>query len=112
MTLIPAWAVTVLGGDAATNGWLLAARGLGALSGALMIAALGRFTFKGKLLTLGTFVFPLFLLMFAAVRWLPLSLVAMIGVGWGFMILFNMANTLIQTVVPDSLRGGWSAFIP
>jgi MFS family permease len=105
MTLIPAWAVTVLGGDAATNGWLLAARGLGALSGALMIATLGRFTFKGKLLTLGTFAFPLFLLLFAVVRWLPLALLALIGVGWGFMILFNMANTLIQTLAPDSLRG-------
>ncbi len=105
MTLIPAWAVNVLGGNAATNGWLLAARGLGALSGALMIATLGRFTFKGKLLTLGTFAFPLFLLLFAVVRWLPLALLALIGVGWGFMVLFNMANTLIQTLAPDSLRG-------
>jgi MFS family permease len=105
VTLIPAWAVTVLGGDSATNGWLQSARGLGALSGALMIAALGRITFKGKLLTLGTFVFPTLLLIFAGARWLPLSLLALAGVGWGFMILFNMANTLIQTLVADELRG-------
>lgn len=51
------------------------------------------------------FPFPLFLLLFAVVRWLPLALLTLIGVGWGFMILFNMANTLIQTLVPDSLRG-------
>jgi MFS family permease len=105
MTLIPAWAVTVLGGGATTNGWLQSARGVGALSGALMIATLGRINFKGKLLTLGTFVFPLAVLIFAQVRWLPLSLLVLIGVGWGFMILFNMANTLIQTLVPDELRG-------
>jgi MFS family permease len=105
MTLMPAWAVTVLGGDAVTNGWLLAARGVGALAGALMIAALGRFGYRGKLLTLGSFVFPMFLLIFALVRWLPLSLLALAGVGWGFMILFNLANTLIQTLVPDELRG-------
>lgn len=105
MTLIPAWAVTVLGGDETTNGWLLSARGLGALSGALMIASLGRINYKGRLLTVGMFVFPGLLLLFAVVRWLPLSLLALVGVGWGFMVLFNMANTLIQTLVSDELRG-------
>jgi hypothetical protein len=39
------------------------------------------------------------------VRWLPLSLLMLVGVGWGFMVLFNLANTLIQTLVPDELRG-------
>jgi MFS family permease len=105
MTLMPAWATTVLGGDATTNGWLLGARGVGALSGALMIAALGRFKAKGRLLTIGSFVFPALLLIFSATRWLPLSLLALTGAGWGFMVLFNMANTLIQTLVPDELRG-------
>ncbi len=105
MTLIPAWAVTVLGGDETTNGWLQSARGLGALSGALMIAWLGRINYKGKLLTSGLFAFPGLLLLFALARWLPLSLLALVGVGWGFMVLFNMANTLIQTLVSDQLRG-------
>jgi MFS family permease len=105
MILMPAWATTVLGGDATTNGWLLGARGIGALSGALMIAALGRFKAKGKLMTIGSLVFPVLLLLFAQVRWLPLSLLALAGTGWGFMVLFNMANTLIQTLVPDELRG-------
>jgi MFS family permease len=44
-------------------------------------------------------------LFFAIVRWLPLSLLTLVGVGWGFMILFNMANALIQTLVADELRG-------
>jgi MFS family permease len=105
MTLVPAWAVKILGGDATTNGWLLTARGIGALSGALMIASLGRFKGKGKLLTIGMFTFPLMLLVFSMVRSLPLSLLAMVGTGWGFMVLFNMENTLIQMLVPDQLRG-------
>ena len=104
MTLLPAWAVTVLGGNETTNGWLQSARGLGALSGALMIASLGRISYKGKLLTTGMFVFPGMLLFFALARWLPLSMLALIGAGWGFMVLFNMANTLIQTLVSDELR--------
>ena len=40
-TLVPAWSVNVLHGDSTTNGFLLSARGIGSLIGALMIAALG-----------------------------------------------------------------------
>ncbi len=104
-TLMPAWAVSILGGDAATNGLLQSARGVGALIGALMIASLGRFHFKGKLLSVGQFVFPIVLLIFAYVRWLPLSLLLLVGVGWGMMIFFNMCNILVQSLVTDQLRG-------
>ncbi len=103
--LFPDWAVVVLGGDATTNGWLQSARGVGSLSGALMIASLGRFKFKGKLLTIGSLVFPLALILFAQFRVLPLSLLTLFIVGWGYMSLFNMGNVLIQTHVDDELRG-------
>jgi predicted MFS family arabinose efflux permease len=104
-TLIPAWAVKVLGGDATTAGLMQSARGVGSLLGAFMIASLGRFRFKGKLLTLGTFVFPLFILLFTFVRSVPVTLLVLVGVGWGSMIIFNMLNTLIQILVSDQLRG-------
>ena len=103
--LTPAWAVTILRGDARTNGLLLSARGVGAVVAALMIAVLGATAPRGILLTAGSIAFPLFVLAFAAVRWLPLALAVLVGVGWGFMILANMANVLIQTLVPDHLRG-------
>ena len=103
--LFPDWAVVVLGGDATTNGWLQSARGVGSLSGALLIASLGRFKFKGKLLTIGSLVFPVALILFAQVRALPLSLLTLFIAGWGYMSLFNMGNVLIQTHVDDELRG-------
>ena len=56
VTLFPAWVVNILGGDAKTNGFMQSARGFGALIGSLLIASLGRFKFKGKLLTFGTLV--------------------------------------------------------
>lgn len=105
VTLLPAWAVSVLGGDATTNGLLQSTRGLGALAAALMIASLGNFKFKGRLLTLGTFVFPLTLILFAFIRSVPLSLLVLVASGWGFMVVFNMLNTLLQTNVSDELRG-------
>ncbi len=105
ITLFPAWAVTVLQGDARTNGWLQSARGVGALLGAFTIAALGRFTWKGRLLTIGTFVYPVTLIIFSAIDWLPASLLALTAVGWGFLIVANLAGTLLQTLVPEELRG-------
>jgi MFS family permease len=104
-TLFPAWAVDVLGGDATTNGLLQSARGLGALLSALVLASLGRSRFKGKLLTLGTIAFPLLLLLFVFVRALPLALLVLVGTGIAVILIMNVANALVQGLVPDALRG-------
>jgi MFS family permease len=104
-TLIPAWAVKILEGDAATNGYLLSGRGIGALCGALLIATLGRFPVKGRLLSLGMFGFPLCLLAFAFTHQLALSLLFILGVGMGLILVLNLANALVQTLTPESLRG-------
>lgn len=105
VTLFPAWSVNVLGGDVRTNGLLLSARGLGAMSGALMIASMGQRAARGRVWTIGSFVLPLSMAAFAAVRWLPLSLALLVCLGWGFMVVANSSNALVQTRVPDDLRG-------
>ena len=104
-TLIPAWSVKVLGGDATTNGFLSSARGMGSLMGALVIATLGRISYRGKLVTFGSFLAPVLLLVFATVHWLPLSLVVMAGIGVGTIMVMNLANALVQTSTPEHLRG-------
>ncbi len=105
VTLMPAWAVKVLQGDATTNGLLMAARGLGATAGALGIASLGRFSYKGRLLTLGSLVAPVALLLFCAVRWLPLALLFLVITGVAQVMMLNLANVLVQHQVADELRG-------
>lgn len=105
VTLFPAWAVDILHGDAKTNGFLQSARGLGAFIAALLIASLGRFRFRGKLLTLGTFALPAAAAVFALVRWAPLSLLLVFGTGLAHVLIFNMSNALVQTHSPDALRG-------
>ena len=50
-------------------------------------------------------MYPLLLLAFAAVRWLPLSLMTLAGAGIGGIVFYNMANTLVQMHVSDELRG-------
>jgi MFS family permease len=103
--LLPAWAVDVLGGDVRTNGLLYSARGVGALIGALGIASLGRFNYRGKLLSAGTILFPIVLIVFSFVRWLPLSLLTLAGVGAALVLVMNLANSLVQTSTEDDLRG-------
>lgn len=105
VSLIPAWAVRVLGGDATTNGLLQSARGLGALIGAISLASLGRFQFKGQLFTLGTFIFPVMILLFTLMRWTPLSLLALLLVGLAQILVMNLANALVQTLAADQMRG-------
>jgi predicted MFS family arabinose efflux permease len=105
VALMPAWAVKVLGGDATTNGFLQSARGVGAIIGALMIAILSGYHIKGKLITVGLFAMPLFLLVFSTVHWLPFSLLTLVGIGWGFLVMANASNALLQNQVPDELRG-------
>ena len=104
-TLLPAWSVTILGGDATTNGLLQSARGFGALLSAFGMASLGRFKFKGKLLTVGTFALPVMLLFFSQVRLIPLSMLALFCVGLAQMPIMNLSNALVQTQVPDAIRG-------
>jgi MFS family permease len=104
-TLFPAWAVRVLGGDATTNGLLQSARGLGGLAGALGIASLGQFRFRGKLVTAGSFLFPLALFGFAFMRRLPPALLFSAVAGAASLITLNLTNALLQTTADDLFRG-------
>ena len=105
VTLMPAWAVNVLRGDSKTNGFLHSARGIGSLIGGLTNASFSHTKMRGKLLTVGSLLLPVLLLVLSAMRWLPLSLIALIGIGMALMLVVNIANMLIQSHVSDSLRG-------
>jgi MFS family permease len=105
LNLLPAWATNVLHGNEVTNGLLVSARGFGALVSALMLASLIKFNIRGKFWMVGLLVMPVALFIFALVRWVPLSLAMMVVVGWSLMMVTNNCNTLIQSDVPDVLRG-------
>ncbi len=104
-TLIPAWAVKILHGNATTNGLLQSARGVGAVGSALLIAALGGGIRRGSLLMLGTVALPLTILAFSVVASPLLSLVVLAAVGAVMVLIMNLANAMVQSQVPDALRG-------
>jgi len=104
-SLMPAWAVSILHGNAATNGMLQSARGGGALIGALIMATFGHGGRKGRLLCAGAIIYPFMLVMFAMTTSLTLSLILVGLIGACFIIVYNTANTLLQSIAPDQIRG-------
>ncbi len=103
--LVPVFAKEVLGGGAGTYGGLMSAAGVGAVLGSLYSASGRAALRKGALLTVGSVAFPVLLAGFAVSRSYPLSLVLLAAVGFAFVIQNAPANSLIQSLVPDHLRG-------
>jgi MFS family permease len=104
-TILPAFVGLMLNQGAAAYGWINAATGVGAVSGAFLIANHHGLNWRGAWLRTASIAFPLVLSAFAFTRFLPLSLVLAFGLGLGFMVEFTMINTLLQTRVDDRLRG-------
>lgn len=105
ITLLPAWAVSILNGDVTTNGLLLSARGIGAVIGGLAIAVLASRKLRGKMWSASSFVMPLVMIAFALTRWLPLSLLMLGLTGFALVTIMNNSNAMVQALVPDELRG-------
>jgi predicted MFS family arabinose efflux permease len=105
LTLIPVWAVKIMHGDVTTNGFLLSFRGLGAVFGALTVAGFASRHIRGRMWTLGSLILPILVIIFAISPYLIFSLVLLFGVGWGLMFILINTNSLVQTNIPDRLRG-------
>lgn len=103
--LLPAFARDVLGADAGGYGALSAANGLGALVAALILAQLGDRLPRGRLLNFAALVYPALLITFTLMRSMPLALLLMLLIGWAGVTTMALTNTLIQSIVPDGLRG-------
>jgi MFS family permease len=104
-TVLPAFVEKVLHQGAMVYGWVNAASGLGAVSGAFLLAHRVSNGRRGQLLVWTNIAFPLILIAFAFTTLLPLSLVLAFGLGIGFMVQFTTINTLLQTRVEDKFRG-------
>jgi MFS family permease len=89
---------------AARTSNMYAAQGVGALVAAFLAAYLSS-TDKQKMLLLGqiSFILPIILLGFN--RSINIALLLLVFIGWGTVTQLVTMNTLIQTQVPDTLRG-------
>jgi MFS family permease len=103
--LMPVFADRILHGGAKGLGILMGFTGIGALLGALTLALRSGVKGLGRLIviTCATFGVSLFLFSFSRNFWL--SAVLLLPVGFSMMLQMASSNTLIQTMVPDALRG-------
>ena len=105
IALTPIFARDVLGIGAKGLGVMMGSAGAGALLGALSIASLGRAGSKGILAYASAYLSAAALLGFSLSKLPVLSCALRVVIGWGMISQLATVNTLIQTDVPDELRG-------
>jgi MFS family permease len=105
LTMMPVIARDVLHTDAGGYGLLVSLVGVGALSGALALAALSSRIRRGKLFMWSAFSFAALLIVFSFVRVAAIAGLLLVFIGLTMMINGALANGMLQQIVPDELRG-------
>jgi len=105
VVLMPVFAAQVLHGGAHTLGFLMGAAGIGALISALSLVL--RKSVRGllKMIPIAASMFGVGLICFGLSRYVWLSMLLMVIVGFGMMQGMTASNTIIQTLVPEDKRG-------
>jgi MFS family permease len=105
LVLMPVFARDILKIGAPGLGLLNASLGVGALSGALLVAILRPSGGSGRLMMIGLGSASVGLIVFGLSPWLPLSCVALAALGASQVAYYATTNTLIQVLVSPRLRG-------
>jgi MFS family permease len=108
--LLPEFTVRWLGGDARTLAFLTAASGLGALTGAVFLAARKSVLGLDRWILLALTLLGLGLLAFVGVADFTLALLLLFTIGFGMMVEMAASNTLVQTLVAEDKRGRVMSF--
>ena len=103
--LMPVFADQILHGGAQGLGLLMGASGLGALSAAITLANRKSVSGLGQWVAVAASCFGVALILFSVSRHFWLSVALLVPVGFFIMLQMASSNTLIQSMVPDHLRG-------
>jgi MFS family permease len=105
LTLVPVFAKDILQIGADGFGQLLSWQGIGALIGAMLLILFGNLFHKGKMLLVSRILYGPAVIGLALSRFTWLSMMIMALIGFTLITQLILTNTLIQTLVPDQLRG-------
>src|SRR5262249_28813562 len=103
--LMPIFADRILHGGARGLGILMGATGVGALLGALTLASRPAVHWLGRWVTASCAGFAASVVAVALAKSFWLSTALLLPVGFCMMLQMSSSNTLIQSMVPDHLRG-------
>jgi len=108
--LMPIFAGKILHGGAHTLGFMMGAVGVGALTGAVRLAARKSVLGLGRLIAVTSAGFGAGLVAFSFSHELWLSLLLLVVTGFCFMQQMASSNTILQTITEDSKRGRVMSF--
>jgi MFS family permease len=108
--LMPMVATEMLSGGPTTLGLLMAAIGVGALVGAVILAARKSVLGLGRVIPLAAGTFGVGLIAFSFSHLLWFSMAFLVVTGLGFMVQMASSNTLLQTIVDEDKRGRVMSF--
>lgn len=105
LSLVPVFARDILHIGETGLALMSGMSGAGAFLGALVLAFLGNFKYKGWSVLGGAIVFALFLIGFALSTRLYISLAFIFGMGFAIVACVAVVNMLLQQLVTDEMRG-------
>jgi len=105
MVLMPIFADRILHSGARGLGLLMGAAGVGAIIGTLALAARHGVRGLGRWVMFAAMGFGAALVLFSMSHWFWLSTLLVMPAGFAMILQMASSNTLIQTMVPDELRG-------
>ncbi len=105
LSMMPVIARDVLHTGASGYGFLLTFVGIGALTGALSLAGLGARIRRGRLFNATAYAFAGLTILFSLMRSIHLAAFVLLFLGLTMLVNGALANGILQSVVPDELRG-------
>ena len=108
--LMPLFAAQVLHGGAHTLGFLMGASGVGALASAITLAARRSILGLGRMIPISAAIFGASLIAFSFSRVFWISMLLLLGSGFGFLQQMAASNTILQTIVAEEKRGRVMAY--
>ena len=103
--LMPVFAKDILHGGPHTLGFLMAASGIGALTGAVYLASRQTILGLGRLIAYASFIFGIGIIAFSFSKILIVSLAMMFLTGFGMIVQIASGNTILQSIVEEDKRG-------
>jgi len=105
ITFIPYFAKMQLHAGETGLGWLLAASGLGAVLGAVTVAAMGTLRHRGAVVTFGGITFFTAIICFSYSHIFALSQFLLLFEGYSAILMISSFNVAIQHLSSDEMRG-------
>jgi MFS family permease len=105
LTFLPLFAQNVFQGGVGQYTRLMACAGAGAVTGALVVAWLGRFRHMGRTVLVLQVVFGGLVVLFSVTRVFWINGALLYAAGACMVMVFAMISSLVQLIAPNELRG-------